>query len=149
MQGVAKLVEHGFLPIITMTRTWEDHEDPEILGAFREVLAAQGYTRPRLKILPRLKIGAEQERMEGYTEHERVTPAMLAEYDQSQLVCSHSRIVTDRGVYVCPILIESPDARMGETLDDAMNPYPLHHGACYTCYQYGAICANPSSSKRE
>lgn len=145
MQGVGKLVEYGFLPIITMTRTWEDHDDPQILGAFRRVLADYGYTRPRLKILPRLKIGAEEQRTQGYTQVERVTPAMMADYDASQLVCSHSRIVTDKGVYVCPILIESPDACLGETLDDAMASYPLRHGACYTCYQYGAICSNLGS----
>ena len=111
------------------------------------LLAEQGYTRPRLKVLPRLKIGAEAERSCGYTEHERITPAMMEDYDASQLICAHSRIVTDKGVYVCPILIDSPDARLGATLDDAQTPYPLRHGACYTCYQYGAICANPSSSK--
>lgn len=149
MQGVGKLVAYGFLPIITMTRTWEDHEDTEILGAFREVLAEQRYMRPRLKVLPRLKIGAEAERSCGYTEHERITPAMMEEYDTSQLICSHSRVVTDKGVYVCPILIDSPDARLGESLNDAQSPYPLHHGACYTCWQYGAICTNPSSSRRE
>jgi AdoMet-dependent heme synthase len=149
MRGVSKLVEYGFLPIITMTRTWEDHEDPRVLGAFRDVLARHGCERPRLKVLPRLKIGAEQQRCGGYTEHERVTSAMMTDYDASQLICSHSRIVTDRGVWVCPILIDSPDARLGSTLDDAMTPYPLHHGACYTCWQYGAICTNPSSSKRE
>jgi AdoMet-dependent heme synthase len=149
MRGVSRLVEHGFLPIITMTRTWEDHEDPQVLGAFREVLAEYGCERPRLKVLPRLKIGAEQERSCGYTQHERVTPAMMADYDASQLICSHSRIVTDRGVYVCPILIDSPDARLGSTLEEALSPYPLRHGACYTCWQYGAICTNPSSSKRE
>ena len=53
--------------------------------------------------------------------------------------------MTDKGVYVCPILIDSPDARMGDSLDDAMRPYPLRHGACTTCYQYGAICTNSGS----
>ena len=149
MQGVGRLVEYGFLPIITMTRTWDEHEDEPILRAFRDVLAEQGCSRPRLKVLPRLKIGAEEQRTCGYTQHERVTPEMMADYDASQLICSHSRIVTDRGVSVCPILIDSPDARMGDALADAATAYPLRHGACYTCYQYGAICTNPSSSKRE
>ena len=143
------MVAHGFLPIITMTRTWEEHEDARLLGGFRDVLAAHGYTRPRLKVLPLLKLGAEEQRTSGYGEHERITPAMMDGYDASQLICSHSRIVTDRGVYVCPILIDSPEARLGDTLDEALTSYPLRHGACYTCYQYGAICTNPSSSKRE
>ena len=72
---------------------------------------------------------------------------MMAGFDEGQLICEHSRVVTDHGVYVCPILIESADARMGETLDDSLGGYALNHGACYTCYQYGAICSNPSSGR--
>jgi len=30
---------------------------------------------------------------------------------------------------------------------EAAAPFPLSHGACYTCYQYGAICTNPSASE--
>ena len=43
------------------------------------------------------------------------------------------------------ILIESPDSLLGESLEEARTAFPLRHGACYTCYQYGAICSNPSS----
>jgi len=149
MKGVALLVQHGFLPIITMTRTWPLNDDSEVLGKFRNVLQGYGYHRARLKVLPRLQIGAEVERTEGYGIHDRVTPAMMADYDQSQLICSHSRIVTDQGVYVCPILIDSPDAKLGETLAEAGEPFGLSHGACHTCYLYGAICTNPSSNLSE
>ena len=47
---------------------------------------------------------------------------MLVDYDMSQLVCEHSRIVTDRGVHVCPILIESPDALLADTLAEVGSP---------------------------
>lgn len=149
MKGVSLLVEYGFLPIITMTRVWEDHEDQEVLGQFRGVLNEHGYTRPRLKILPRLKIGAESCRTEGYGQFERVTHELLEEFDTGQLVCSHSRVITDRGVAVCPILLDTPAAIMGETLSDANREFPLAYGACFTCYQYGAICTNPSSKPVE
>ena len=65
-------------------------------------------------------------------------------YDVTQLVCQHSRIVTDRGVHVCPILIESPDSLMGQSLSESLGRFALRHGACTTCYQYGAICSNAS-----
>ena len=29
------------------------------------------------------------------------------------------------------------------------SPYPLRHHACYTCYQYGSICANPSGGAHD
>ena len=70
---------------------------------------------------------------------------MLEDFDVSQLICTHSRIVTDKGVYVCPILIDSPEARMGKTLSESLGSYPLAHGACYTCYVGGAICSNASA----
>lgn len=147
MNGVRLLVEHGFLPIITMTRTWDESRDNEVLAQFCQVLHNCGYERPRLKVLPCLKIGAELERTEGYGIHDRVTVEMMEGFDQSQLVCNHSRIVTDRGVAVCPILLDYPDAHLGETLEQSMVGFPLRHGACLTCYQYGAICTNPSSSR--
>ena len=149
MRGVELLCEFGFLPIITMTRTWDIADDARMLAGFRRVLAEHGCTRPRLKILPRLQIGAEAERTCGYGEYDRVAPDMMRDYDESQLICSHSRVVTDRGVYVCPILLEEPAARMGSTLEEASRPYPLEHGACATCWQYGAICTNPSSGSQE
>ncbi|RMF91490.1 MAG: radical SAM protein [Nitrospinota bacterium] len=145
MEGVQLLVRHGFLPILTATRVWEESRDAEVLEGFIKLLHSFGYTRPRLKILPTLKIGREAERSGEYTEHEVVTPEMLEGYDRGQLLCSNSRIVTDRGVYVCPILINFPEARLGETLHDALRPYPLRHQACYTCYLWGAICSNFAS----
>ncbi len=149
MRGVELLAEFGFLPIITMTRTWNEMDDDDVLGRFRKVLRDHGVDRPRLKILPRLKIGAEACRTEGYAAHDRITPAMMEGFDQSQLICSHSRVVTDRGITVCPILLDSPDAHLGDSLQDAAVDFPLAHGACFTCFQYGAICTNPSSKRVE
>ena len=142
IEGVSRLCESGFLPIITMTQTWDDSESLPILDAFRTVLREYGCDRPRLKVLPRLKIGAEESRTEGYQQTERITSQMMEDFDRDQLLCHHSRIVTNRGVYVCPILLDSEDARMGDTLADSLAPFALQHGACYTCYQYGAICTN-------
>ena len=145
LHGVELLVQFGFLPIITMTRVWDESQDGEILGRFRDVLHQHGYDRPRLKLLPRLQLGAEANRTCGYSASDRVTVEMLVGYDTSQLICQHSRVVTDRGIAVCPILIDSPDAILGDTLHDANRGFALSHGACMTCYQYGAICTNPSS----
>ena len=145
MTGVAHLVEFGFMPIITVARTWPDDEELRVVGEFIRTLKSAGYDRPRLKILPLLQLGAEENRTSGYRASERVTDEMIRDFDTSQLICEHSRIVTDQGVFVCPILIEAPDARLGTTLQESRRPFTLRHGACYTCYQYGAICSNPSS----
>jgi hypothetical protein len=142
LQGVKKLVDAGFLPIITCMQSWPECEHERILARFREVLCELGYTRPRLKILPQLRLGRETERERGYSSAELVTPEMMIGYDDHALLCSSSRIATNRGVYVCPILIEKSDARLGDTLSEALQPFTLRHPACYTCYLSGAICSN-------
>ena len=148
MRGVEKLVQFGFVPIITAVRTWNIADDFEVISGFQEVLKQLGYSHPRLKILPTLQIGEEANRSTGYSVEQRVTTAMMDGYDQSLLVCNYSRIVTDRGVHVCPILIESPDSLLSQSLVDSVRPFPLGHGACSTCYQYGAICSNASGNSR-
>jgi len=142
-RGVRQLLAHGFLPIVTITRTRDDQDDAELVAGFLALLKANGYDRPRLKVLPTLRIGAEVERQRGYRDEERVTPEMIEGFDTGKLVCEHSRIVSDRGVHVCPILVEAPDALLGSTLAESLGDYALRHQACYTCYQYGNICSNP------
>lgn len=149
MQGVRRLVKSGFLPIITITKTWDDSQDEAVLEGFTSTLKNYDYTRPRIKILPSIKIGREIARDRGYDKFELVTSEMLKEFDCSQLICSNSRVATDRGVYVCPILLDAPHARMGETLADSLHAYQLKDQACYTCYLYGAICSNISSVARD
>lgn len=146
LRGVDLLVAAGFLPIITMVRTWPEEKSLEVLRSFSAELRRRGYSRPRFKVLPTLRIGMEESRTRGYLPEERITDAMLEGYDATQLLCSHSRIVTDRGVAVCPILIEEPGAHMGKHLAESHHPFAVTHAACYTCYLYGAICANMGAS---
>jgi MoaA/NifB/PqqE/SkfB family radical SAM enzyme len=149
LDGVRLLLEHGFLPIITVAETWEDGRTDEVFRRFVEVLKSEGYSRPRIKIIPTLRLGAEEKRSRSYSDWERVTVEMMEGFDSSQLICTRSRIATDKGVYVCPILIDSPEARLGSTLAESTGPYPLKHSACYTCYVGGAICSNLSSGGRD
>lgn len=149
MAGVKQLYQHGFLPIITITKTWDDYQDEAVMNGFLETLKSHGYARPRLKILPSLKLGEEVARTRGYDQFEVVSEEMLADYDCSQFICANSRVATNRGVVVCPILLESPTAYMGETLKEAAKSYKLTEQACYTCYLYGAICSNFSSGGKD
>ncbi|MFQ5709005.1 MAG: radical SAM protein [bacterium] len=142
MKGVQNLVEHGFLPIVTAAQTWEDSETEAVLNRFRRMLKRMGYVRPRIKLIPPLRIGREQLRSRGYDQFETVTKELMRDYDDNLLQCTHSRMVTDKGVYVCPILIDYPEARVSGSLQEAFTPYPLKHQACYTCYISGAICHN-------
>jgi MoaA/NifB/PqqE/SkfB family radical SAM enzyme len=149
LRGVRQLLAHDFLPILTVTRTRDDEDDGRLFDGFVDLLKRDGYTRPRIKLLPTLRIGAEAQRQRGYQPQERVTKEMMEGFDANLLICSHSRVVADRGVYVCPILIEAADARMGPTLAESRQPYALRHQACYTCWQHGALCSNASGQQRD
>jgi uncharacterized Fe-S cluster-containing radical SAM superfamily protein len=150
MEGIERLVASGFLPIVTAMQTWHDFDTPEVLGAFRELLAGIGYSRARLKILPPLRIGAEELRSRGYSELERVTGEMMVDYDTDLLLCARARLITARGVWVCPILLDYESGRLGDTLDEGVAaPAVLSEQACYTCHVSGAICANAASYTKD
>ncbi len=149
IEGVRLLVAGGFLPIITSMRSWPMAEDDAFLAKFRVRLAQVGYTRPRMKLLPSLKIGQEAMRDHGYDRFEFVTEEMMQGYDAAQLLCHNSRVVSTQGVHVCPILVDKKDAQLGTTLADAMKGYTLRHQACSTCYTFGALCSNATSQGME
>ena len=150
MAGLEVLLGHGFLPIVTVVQTWDSGAEPEVYARFVSMLRARGCDQPRLKTMPALRIGAEAERAGGYRDDERVTAGMLTAYDLDQLVCAHARVVTDRGIWVCPILLDAPDGNLGHDLSGAARaPFALRHAACHTCWQHGAICANPGAAAPE
>jgi molybdenum cofactor biosynthesis enzyme MoaA len=149
LEGVRRLVTWGFLPIITAVRTWPQEQDREVVSGFVSLLRDMGYTRPRIKIIPALRIGAEAARSGSYRPDERVTPEMLESFDLNHLVCHSSRTITSRGVCVCPILVEKPEAVLGSTVAESLRPFTIAHGACWTCYQHGAICSNVTAYELE
>jgi len=148
LAGAARLDRAGFLPVVTAVRFGED-ADPETLGKFEEVLRARGIRRPRVKFLPVFRLGREEGRSVGYGEDERVTPGMLELLGPDLFLCSAARIATSRGVFVCPILVNEPAGRMGDTLEESYRPFPLVFGACSTCLRHGAVCANAATAVRE
>ncbi len=145
LAAVERLSRRGLLPLVTIVRTWGDDQELSTLAAFSRTLRAAGYARPRIKVLPALPLGRELERSRGTDTDALLSEEMLEGFDRELLMCSNSRIVTDRGVWVCPLLVEKADARLGATLDDSVPAYALRHNACVTCYHYGTICGNISS----
>ena len=142
MAGLREMARAGLSPIVTAAQTWADTEDAALREGFHEMLRAAGLPHPRVKILPLFRIGREVARSRGYGEVERLTPEHMEGHDPLSLQCSTSRMVTSRGVYVCPILIDTPVARLGGTLRESLRSFPLAHGACYTCWSTGATCRN-------
>ena len=142
-QGIRNLRGVGFEPIITACQIDETRPPDEFRRGFEDLARRVGQATPRLKILPPLFLGALAKTGRPYHPHERVSDACFVNYPWESLQCSTCRMVTSEGVYVCPILIDEPTARMGRTIRETLRPFPLAFSACYTCRMQGLSCANP------
>jgi molybdenum cofactor biosynthesis enzyme MoaA len=140
MIGLRNLGEVGINPVITVTEAAEGVGSAEGRTRFLELIRSFGFDKPRLKVLALFRIGAEEGRSRAYADWERLSAKSMSEADASVLQCSSCRMVTSKGVYVCPILIESADARMGDSIAETLRPFPLAHGACHTCWVDGVSC---------
>ncbi|HSS52445.1 MAG TPA: radical SAM protein [Thermoanaerobaculia bacterium] len=140
MAGLRNLHEAGLNPVITVTEVCQEATTDSGKERFFALLRAMGIERPRLKILPVFQIGAEAERGGSYESWQRLREGDAPEGSWDHLQCSACRMVTDQGVWVCPILVNEPSAKMGESLADTLGAFPLKHPACWTCHVYGVSC---------
>jgi len=140
MGGIANLVAVGLNPVITVTTAAEGVETWEGRRRFLDLMRSFGIEKPRLKILSLFRIGAEESRTRAYADWERLSEEMLAAGDVETLQCASGRMVTSKGVYVCPILIEEEGARLGHSLAESQRSFPLRYGACHTCWVDGVTC---------
>jgi AdoMet-dependent heme synthase len=140
LAGMRNLAAAGLNPVITVTEVCPEVATDSGKEKFFALLRSMGIDRPRLKILPVFRIGAEAERGGAYESWQRLRVGEVPEGGWDHLQCSGCRMVTDQGVWVCPILVNEPSARMGDSLADALGSFPLEHAACWTCHVYGVSC---------
>jgi molybdenum cofactor biosynthesis enzyme MoaA len=140
LSGIQNLHTAGLNPVITVTEVVSGVGNDEGKARFFQLLRGLGIDRPRLKILPVFQIGAEAERGGAYQSWQRLRESDTPEEGWDHLQCSACRMVTDQGVWVCPILVNEPGAKMGEALADTLGPFALDHPACWTCHVYGVSC---------
>ncbi|HVS02161.1 MAG TPA: radical SAM protein [Thermoanaerobaculia bacterium] len=140
LAGIRNLAAAGLEPVITATEVDDANAAPAGKRRFFALLAEAGVRRPRLKVLPVFRLGAEAERSGAYASWQRLQEGGHADGDWGHLQCSSCRMATACGVWVCPILVNEPAAKMGERLADTLRPFPLAHAACWTCHAYGVSC---------
>jgi hypothetical protein len=131
----------GLLPIVTATQPAGSEPMP-LIERYLAMLHGAGIARPRLKLLPMFQLGREASRSRDYEPTETLVGLPPAAFDPHRLQCSGCRAVTSRGVFVCPLLVDEPRARMAGSLDRALGPFALRFGACYTCHVTGMTCGN-------
>jgi molybdenum cofactor biosynthesis enzyme MoaA len=139
-EGITNLNSFGFSPILTVTRNWDEAKDKEMRENFNDFLKSLNISDPRIKILPEFLLGQLAVNNRNYFDHEHVTEKCFVSYDITNLQCSTSRMATKTGVYVCPILVDNNKARIGDTIEETLRPFPLAHSACYTCRITGMTC---------
>jgi AdoMet-dependent heme synthase len=140
LEGIRHLARAGLDPVVTVTEACDGATTEEGRARLLELLREIGLAQPRLKIMPLLRLGAEGARTRGYGPGESLRGERLEREDLERLACTTGRMATARGVWVCPILLDSPEARMGATLRETLRPFPLAHSACYTCHVHGLSC---------
>lgn len=140
LEGVENLVAAGLNPVLTVTEVHEENATDAGKERFFELLRGLGIDKPRLKVLPIFHIGAEAERGGAYEQWQRLRAGDVVDNSWDHLQCSSCRMVTDQGVWVCPILVNEPEGKMGMTLSDTLGRYELDHPACWTCHVYGVTC---------
>ena len=114
MQGIANLSQAGFSTHLTMVRSWDDEEDSVWEEKALAFLRENGVPKPQVKFLPGFLLGELAKNEREYHEHERVTEKCFETFPVTSLQCASSRMATAQGVYVCPILVEEPSAKMGD-----------------------------------
>jgi len=143
LSGIQALVCAGFNPIITIAdwskygRFTKERED-----GFESLARSLNVPQLRLKKLPLVLLGRSAELIRPYRKDEQVTESCFDNFSMDNLQCATSRIVTSKGVFVCPILIGDQKAWMGWSLKEALGPYMMESPACYTCRTSGLTCKN-------
>jgi AdoMet-dependent heme synthase len=140
LDGIRNLADAALNPVITVTEACGEAASAQGRARFLEWMRRIGLDKPRLKILSLFRIGAEERRLRAYESWESLRGRHLTGEEAERLQCSSCRMVTSRGVFVCPILIDEPRARMGDSLAETLRPFELSSSSCFTCHEYGVTC---------
>jgi molybdenum cofactor biosynthesis enzyme MoaA len=128
----------GLSPVVTVVEHEEGLEGTEARSAFLDFVAGLGIRQPRVKFLPLLRIGREERRTHSYSAGPGEEPLLPAV--ESSLLCATGRCATAQGVYTCPILVEDPSARLGDSVENSLQAIRLSWRACQTCVLDGLRC---------
>jgi MoaA/NifB/PqqE/SkfB family radical SAM enzyme len=141
--GLRRLAAAGLSPIVTVVEHAPGMAAAEARLRLLDFARSLGLTRPRVKLLPILRIGREERRTRAYSagELDVLAEPLLPELEE-RLVCKSARMASAHGVHTCPILLDAPEARMGATLTESLRPIRLAWAACRTCIADGLSCAN-------
>ena len=144
LKGIKKVSEKNYKTIITTFRSWKKYETKNVEEEFIDLLVDNNIPskNQNLKVLSPIRIGREEKRHRGYVESELFNEFSFNNFNFENLQCLKCRMITEKGVWVCPILVNESGGKMGDSLAETFKPYPLKYAACWTCRNDGLTCEN-------
>lgn len=134
LTGIENLIRNGFNPIVSAVNVWNEDEATFKSGFFNLFNKIHFEAEDiNLKIIPPIKLGEFAKNYSQYDEDEIVTAELCDKMKHVQLDCSTSRVVTENGIYACPMLVNDSRGKVGNSMNDYARKFFLEPQACSTC----------------
>ena len=123
ISAIASLLKYEFNPIISVVN-YKNRQKAEIFEEFQSYFSKKGFVLDdiNLKIIPFFQKNDEMHEVE-----------INQDINFEKFDCSNSRVVSQNGVYACPILVNDYRARLGSTLADCSSANYLDCEKCTVC----------------
>ena len=123
MCAVQNLYKYGFNPIISVTTYYNEKREVMFEG-FKNLCSKFGFElgQINLKIIPYFN-----------SDPSSFKQLETADFDPDKLDCKNSKIVSQKGVFSCPILCNDFRARLGYSVDESSRKIYLDTEKCLTC----------------
>ena len=125
--AIQSLYKYEFNPIISVVNYYNESKE-NLFKGFKDILNKIDFEfeDKKKKIIPYFNPAANT--------FEQVE---TNEFDQNNLDCSNSRIVSSKGVFCCPVLCNDFRARVGATAESFSRKVYLDTEKCLTCVKHG------------
>lgn len=122
MHTIQSLLKYGFNPLVTVVNHF-DEDEKTLQSKIAEVFDKIGFATDdmNINIIPLVK-------KDCYCEHEPSETAIYTELD-----CSHGRMLTQTGVYNCPLTSDDYRGRSGGDFKDFSRTAMLENPSCSYC----------------
>ncbi len=125
INAIKSLVKYNFNPILNITNYYNEDEKV-LLAEFKQICDKIGFTVTDFNF----------QINEYYNKYKPITESRkLGKTDNFD--CKNGRVLSERGIYVCPFLANDHRGRMGGDFSDYSKKMYLETNFCLTCAQNG------------
>jgi len=123
INAIKSLVKYDFNPVLNIVNYYNE-EKKVLMSEFKTICDNIGFEANDFNF----------QISEYYNKYK--TPSETDKWGKnSNLDCKNGRILTDKGVYVCPFLANDHRGRMGSDFKDFSKKMPLETNFCFSCSQ--------------